>query len=335
MDLLNTLKLLVSTPGASGQEEKVCDTIRTLAAPFVDECTVDIMGNLICHKRGSGPKVMFAAHMDSIGLIVTHIDKDGFLRFGNVGWLPAAAIYQQPVRFTNGTVGTIAVTQNKEGKSFQVSDLYIDIGAKDAEEAKSMVSVGDTAVFASATYSAGTRIISPYLDNRAGCLVLLMAMEALSAHASVSDLYFVFTVQEEVGLRGAKTAAYAIDPDYGIAVDVTDSDDVPETIHSGSAKLGKGAAVKLMDRSIICHPQMVQLLDRLAQDKQIPSQHDIIHAGGTDAGVIHTTHMGVITGGISIPTRYLHTPTEMADRSDLQACADLIKAFAESELPAV
>lgn len=335
MELFEALQLLTSAHGPSGQEGEICDAIRGLAEPLVDECTEDTLGNLICHKKGNGPKVMLAAHMDSIGLVVSHIEKDGFLRFGSLGWLPAAAIYQQPVRFANGVMGTVAVTQDKEEKAFKLSDLYVDIGARSREEAEEMVAVGDTAVFAAQTVRAGTRVISPYLDNRLGCLILLKVMEALQGVHCRNDLYFAFTTQEEVGLRGGKTAAYGIDPDYGLAVDVTDSDDVPEATHSGNCVLGKGAAIKLMDRSVICHPKMVALLDGLAKEKQIPSQHDIINAGGTDAGVIHTTHMGVVTGGVSIPTRYIHTPTEMADMTDINACIDLIKAFAESELPEV
>ena len=161
-------------------------------------------------------------------------------------------------------------------------------------------------------------------------MVLLMAMEQLKA--TENDLYFVFTVQEEVGIRGARTAAYGVDPDYGIAVDVTDSDDIPDAPHECSSMAGKGAAIKVMDSSVICHPAVVAKLDTLAKEQGIAAQKDILKAGGTDAGAIHQTRAGVYTGGISIPTRYIHTPQEMADLDDIKACANLAAAFAQARL---
>ena len=161
-------------------------------------------------------------------------------------------------------------------------------------------------------------------------MVLLLAMERLEA--TDNDLYFVFTAQEEVGIRGAKTAAYGVDPDYGVAVDVTDSDDIPEPDHLCSVQAGKGAAIKVMDRSVICHPAVVKKLEELAAEKGIPAQREVLKAGGTDAGAIHQSRAGVYTGGISIPTRYLHTPLEMADLDDVEACARLAAAFAEAKL---
>ena len=147
-----------------------------------------------------------------------------------------------------------------------------------------------------------------------------------------NDLYFVFSAQEEVGRRGAKTAAWAIDPDYGIAVDVTCADDEPGSEHESSAVCGKGAAVKVMDHSIICPPALVEKLMALGEEQGIPVQRDVLQSGGTDAGPIHQTRAGVYTGGISIPCRYCHTPTELVDLGDVQACADLAAAFAVSRL---
>jgi endoglucanase len=186
------------------------------------------------------------------------------------------------------------------------------------------------AVYNTQTVDACGRVISPYLDNRVSCLVLLMAMEKLGTVDN--DLYFVFTAQEEVGIRGAKTAAWAIDPDYGIAVDVTASDDEPGSKHLVSSVFGGGAAVKVMDSSVICHPQMVDKLMSLAEEKGIKAQRDVIRAGGTDAGAIHLTRAGVYTGGISIPCRYIHTPTEMVERTDVEACVRLVTAFAQTKL---
>ena len=301
-----------------------------MALPFVDECRRDTMGNLIAHKKGSGSRVMFAAHMDSIGCIVTYIEKEGYLRFGKVGGLHAPDLIATPVRFKNGVRGVICLSESVDPKDMTLDDLYIDIGAHDADEAGAMVKIGDTAVYDTPTYAVGDRLVSPYMDNRISCLVLLMAMEELQN--SDNDLYFVFTTQEEVGLRGSKTAAYTIDPDYGIAVDVTGSADALGTKHTCSSKLGGGAAIKVMDSSVICHPQMVSKLEALAKERGIPAQMDVLKAGGTDAGSIHISKMGVLTGGISIPCRYIHSPQEMVDRGDVEACARLVAAFAEASL---
>ncbi len=328
MDILKTLQTLNACHGPSGEERGVAEAIRALAVPHADEHWFDPMGNLIVHKRGSGPKVLFAAHMDSVGMIVTHIEEDGFLRFGKVGGLnPVSALFA-PVRFANGVRGLVG--KNADAKDPAIESMYIDIGAHSREEAERLVRVGDTAVFDAPAFAAGERIISPYLDNRISCVALLAVLESLES--SVNDLYFVFTTQEEVGLRGAKTAAYAIDPDYAVALDVTLSDDLPGAKHNGSSVLGKGAAVKVMDGSVICHPNMVKKLTDLAQKRNIPFQSDVIRSGGTDAGAIHVSRTGVHTGGISIPCRYIHAPTEMVQTSDVEACIRLAAAFACARL---
>ncbi len=330
MDILNMLQQLNACHGPSGDEGEISAVIRKAAAPYADECYADTLGNLIVHKKGSGPKLMFSAHMDSIGFIVTHVEKEGFLRFGKVGGLHAASILHTPVRFKNGVRGLVALDEKVEEKKITLDDLYIDIGAGSESEARSKVQIGDTAVFDAPAFSAGNRLVSPYMDNRISCVVLLMALEQLKS--SGNDLYFVFTVQEELGLRGAKTAAYAISPDYGIAVDVTIAGDALGSKHDGTAVCGGGAAVKVMDNSVICHPQMVERLETLAKKQGIPAQRDVIRGGGTDAGAIHLTRMGVLTGGISIPCRYVHSPVEMVDTRDVNACAKLVAAFAADRL---
>lgn len=331
MELFETLKRLTMAWGPSGCEGEVSALIEELAAPYADEVRRDTLGNLIVHRKGPGAKLMLAAHMDSLGVVVTHIDEKGFARFSKVGGIELPAIYQTSVRFQNGVRGIIAVNEDKEGKELALNDLYLDIGAKSRAEAEKLILPGDMAVFGGEAYEAGGRIVAPYLDNRVGCLVLLMALEAVREPAN--DLYFVFTVQEEVGTRGARTAAYGVAPDWAAAVDVTGSDDVPEAVHGCSTVLGGGAAIKVMDHSVICHPEMVERLTRLAAEKRIPAQRDVLRCGGTDAGAIYGSRGGVITGGISIPCRYMHTTTEMVDRSDIQACAGLVTALAESELP--
>lgn len=332
MDMMNTLTRLVSAFGPSGQEDGIAQVIEELARPYADEISRDTMGNLICRKKGSGPKVMLSAHMDSIGLVATHIDEKGFVHVGAVGGVSVGEVLYAPVRFSNGAQGLICPPENGELAKLKLSDLVVDIGASDEEEAKKLVQVGDTAVYDTPTRAAAGRVISPYLDNRISCLVLLMAMEQLKTWEN--DLYFVFSAQEEVGTRGAKTAAWAIDPDYGIAVDVTGTGDEPGSKHQGSSLCGKGAAVKVMDRSVICSPALVERLMALAEQKGIPAQRDVLQMGGTDAGPIQKTRAGVYAGGISIPCRYTHTPAELADLGDVRACAQLVAAFAECRLEA-
>jgi len=330
MDILHTLSDLTAAFGPSGAENGAARIIEGIAGQYCDEVSHDTMGNLICRKKGSGPKVMFAAHMDSLGLVAAHIDEKGFIRVGAVGGVPLDnALYTQ-VRFENGTCGVVTVSAKADRAKLKISDLAIDIGAANREEASRLVRVGDVAVYNTQLKETCGRFISPYMDNRISCLVLLMAMEQLGE--TENDLYFVFTVQEEVGLRGARTAAWGIDPDYGVVVDVTGADDVLDSKHLVSSVLGGGAAVKVMDKSVICHPQMVERLMALAQENGIPAQRDVIQSGGTDGGVIHTTRAGVYTGGISIPCRYIHTPMEMVDKGDVKACAKLVAAFAQARL---
>lgn len=323
------LRQLISAHGVSGEEEQVRGVIRQMAEPYADDITEDVLGNLIVHQRGGGKKIMLAAHMDSVGIIVTHIEKNGFLRFGAIGGLEPKAIYQTMVRFPNGAMGVIAVDENKEEKEFQLSDLYLDIGAKDQEQAKTMVSVGDTAAFAGPIWDVGERVMGPYLDNRAGCAALLEVMKRTQRPAN--DLYYVFTTQEEVGMRGAKPAAWSVEPEYALAVDVTCPDDQPGALHEATTKVGGGAAIKRMDHSVLCHREVVAKLRQLAEAGQIPVQDDILKTGGTDAGVIHVSRGGVRTGGVSIPCRYTHSQTELIDLADWEACVDLIQAFCESE----
>ncbi len=332
MNITELLRQLNSAHGPAGDEREVAEALRTLAAPFADEITRDTMGNLIFRRKGRGPKVMFAAHMDSIGLIVTHIEPEGFLRFGRLGGLRPHSLLHTTVRFRNGRRGLVSRDEKVDVDKVTLDDLYLDVGAKDRQEAEGMVQVGDTAVYDAPAFEAGGRIVSPHLDNRISCVVMLMAMEALLSAPVEQDLYFVFTAQEELGLRGARTAAYAIDPDYAVAVDVTTTDDALGSKHGGSARLGGGAAIKIMDASVICHPEVTERLSALAAEQGIRVQRDIIKSGGTDAGGIHISRAGVPTGGISVPCRYIHSPVEMVDRSDVEACAALLTAFAAARI---
>lgn len=330
MDILDMMRRLDACHGISGAEKGVADLLAEAARPYVDEITTDVMGNLFCHKKGTGPKLMFAAHMDSIGFMVTHIGKDGFLHVAKLGGVHPVEVQYIPVRFQSGLRGVVVPTEGVEAKDLKMDDLLVDIGASSQEEAERLVKVGDTAVYAGEPAALAQRLSAPYMDDRISCIVLLLAMEQLKQ--SENDLWFVFTVQEEVGLRGAKTAAWGVDPDYGVVVDVTGTDDVPGSKHTSSSVLGGGAAVKVMDSSVICHPAMVRRLVELAQANGIKYQMDVLVRGGTDAGEIHRTRTGVVTGGVSVPCRYIHTPVETVDAADVKACAALVAALAESKL---
>lgn len=331
---LAQLQQLTQTFGPSGSEEDIRALLKKLAVPYADSLTVDSLGNLIAFKQGTGAgqrkKLLFSAHMDSVGVLVTHITKEGYVKFSPLGGLVAADLSRQTVVFQSGLRGVISVPEDKEEKTFRLDDLYLDIGANSKEEAEKLVHLGDPAVFAPTFYVQGERVFANYLDNRAGCLALL---EVLEQAKSVHDLYFLFSVQEEVGLRGGKTGAYGVNPHYGIAVDVTCTDDLPGATHTSTAKLGGGAAIKLLDHSVLCTPQVYEHLDALAKENNIPAQRDIMAFGGTDAGAIAVTRGGVKTGGVSVPCRYTHAPVECMDWKDYEASVTLLTTLAESELP--
>ncbi len=322
---MELLRKLTNEFGPSGREDGIRELIKAECAQYADEIYTDALGNLTVHKKGSGKKIMLAAHMDEIGCAVTYIEKEGYLRFSAVGGLYNKDLNARRVKFSNGTVGIIGC--DEDNKDRKISKMYIDIGAKNREEAEKLVSVGDMCVFLGEFSEQGENVISKALDNRAGCYVLI---EALKKAKSDNDLYFVFTVQEEVGLRGAKTSAYGIMPDYALAIDVTDAGDTPENIKIAT-KLGGGACIKVMDRSVLCDSYVRSVLIELAKNNGISYQLEVMTDGGTDAGAISLTGAGVKTGGISIPTRYIHSPAEMANKSDINACVDLLCAFAANK----
>lgn len=322
------IKDLVESWGPTGFETEVTEKIRAYIADRVDECTVDALGNLIAHKKGSGKKVMFSAHMDEIGIVVTYIDDDGFLRFSNVGGLNVLTMLGGRVRFANGTIGVIG-REKGELKDLTIDKMFIDIGAANKEEAEQKVSVGDFAIFHREFADLGQRLVAKSMDDRIGCAVLVEAIRRLDH--SDNDLYFVFSTQEEVGLRGARTAAYGIDPDLGIAIDVTRTGDTPEAPRM-DVSLGKGAAIKVKDASVIAHPKVKQLMVRLAEANRIKHQLEVLEAGGTDAGAIHLTKSGVPSGTISIPCRYVHSPSEMVDLGDVENCVELVLAICRDPL---
>lgn len=320
------LQQLNACHGPSGDEKEIGELIRKLAEPYATECYFDVLGNLIVHKKGNGEKLMFAGHMDSIGLIVTFIEEDGYLKVGKIGGVnPQAALYR-PIRFKNGTMGVVSVGEKIKKEDITIDNLYIDIGVATRKEAEELVQVGDTAVFSQPAFAMNDALVSSYMDNRISCLVMLEVLKRVASHDK--DLYFVFTTQEEVGLRGAKTSSYQIKPDIGIAVDVTQTAEKDDK-RPVATVLGNGAAIKVMDQSVICHPTIVETLEELAKKHNITHQREVSVIGGTDAGVIHKSGDGVLTGGVSVPCRYIHSCVEMVNRHDVEACIQLLTAFAE------
>ena len=308
--------------GPSGREEQVRELLASLATPYVDEVSTDVLGNLICHKKGNGKKILMAAHMDSIGIVATYIDDKGFIRFSQVGGLFKGDLINITVRFANGTRGVISYEEKTPFKDLMLDNLFIDIGAKDKADAEQQVQIGDFAVFEAPRFEQDGVLCGPYLDNRIGCVTLLLAMEQLAP--TDNDLYFVFTTQEEVGLRGAGTAAFAVAPDFAIAVDVTDTGDTPERKYPMAVKMGAGPTVKVMDSSVLCAPRIREALEHAAEELVIPVQREILQFGGTDTAALQRSRSGVPAGAISIPTRYIHSPSEMCAIADVERAAALL-----------
>lgn len=327
-DTLTLQKQLVEAALPSGFERGVGKVLAELAAPFADEVSADALGNVICRKKGTGDKIMLAAHMDVIGFMVTFIDEKGYLRFETIGGHTPAFLHRTPIRFENGLHGVImcenwADESKKNLNDVRLNSLYIDIGAGSREEAEKLVSIGDVAVFSGEPCEQNGMVLTPYADNLVSCIVLLKTMEALKS--SPYDLYFVFTAQEEVGLRGAGTAAYGIHPDMAIAVDICGTGD---TLSQSDAyldvKLGKGATVKIRDASLICNPQVVEFLRKGAERASVPYQDEILLSGGTDAGSIQRVHGGILSGGVSIPTRNTHSPREIYSLNDVEGAVKIL-----------
>lgn len=318
---MNLLERLLMSISPSGREDSVREIIKNEMSAFCDEVYSDVLGNLICHKKGNGKKLMLAAHMDEIGFVVTHIDDNGFIRFSNVGGIKKYNCINAAVEFTNGTRGVISF-ENKENPSTVMLDkMYIDIGATSKEEAENKVSIGDMAAFKGNFNLEGNRIFSKALDNRSGCWALIRAVSELGE--SENDIYAVFTAQEELGLRGAKTAAYSIMPDMAISVDVSNPGDTPYSTEF-NLELGKGPAIKIKDSSYIIHSAVREILFKCAREEKISYQVEASSVGGTDTGAIHLTGGGIPAGTISIPARYIHSANEVVDKTDLENTAKLL-----------
>jgi putative aminopeptidase FrvX len=315
------IRKLTECYGPSGRETAVREAIRA-ELPTGLEQRVDALGNLIVRKKGSGRRVMLAAHMDEIGVVVTHVDQKGFLRFGAVGGVRLLPLLGTRVRFANGTPGVIGLEKVDDATRTPGMDkFYIDVGARSPKDCP--VQVGDVACFDRPCEARGSRIVAKAMDDRIGCAVLLMAMRELAK--SSHDLHWVFTVQEEVGLRGAVTSGYGVEPELALAVDVTLTGDTPECAPM-AVELGAGPAVKIKDGGMLAHLGVKDWLIRTAEAAGIAYQREVLTGGTTDAMAIQTTRAGVPAGCISVPTRYVHTPSEMVDEADVAGAVKLLVA---------
>jgi endoglucanase len=320
------IKTLVETTGPSGYETKVRDVIRAEIEPLADKVHIDALGNLIATQgepANNGKKIMLAAHMDEIGIIATHVDENGFVRFTTIGGVNPRTCVGGRVRFLDGTLGVIGHEYIKDrSKLPTIEQMYIDVGAKN--RASCPVKVADTAAFERPFLDLGDRLVSKAMDDRIGAAVLIETLRQLED--SPHQIFYVFSVQEEVGLRGATTAAYGINPDIGIALDVTLSGDTPKGIKM-EVGLGKGPAIKVRDSGMFSDPQVVDWMVKTAERNKLPYQLEVLEGGTTDARAIQLSRAGVPSGCISIPCRYVHAPSEMVDLNDVQNAVKLLVAL--------
>jgi tetrahedral aminopeptidase len=321
------IQRLVETVGPSGYEAQIRNVIREEIEPLVDDMRVDNLGNLIARTGESNSealKIMLSAHVDEIGLIATHIDDSGFIRFLPIGGVRPHSCPGGRVRFLDGLEGVIGVEHLANMPRVSSSNtvpgfeqMFIDVGVSQRKDCP--VRVGDMAVFDRSFLDMGERLVSKAMDDRIGAAVLIESLRWMKDHSIrlPHQLFFVFSVQEEVGLRGAMTAAFGVDPDLGLAVDVTASGDTPKGLKM-EVGLGKGPAIKVRDEGMLTDPRVVDWMVSSAKRIGVPYQLEVLVGGTTDARSIQLTRAGVPAGCLSIPCRYIHTPSEMVDYRDVQ-----------------
>jgi len=342
-EIKKLLERLSNAHGVSGYEGSVRQIIEDEIRPYVDEIRTDKMGNLITTKKGSTPVLMLAAHMDEIGLMVKYVDENGFCGFTTTGgWFDQTLLSQRMILHTeNGPVyGAIGskpphvMKEDERKKVVKAEDMFIDVGATSKEDAEKLgVKVG-TPVTSDMVFKplGNDRVVGKAFDNRAGCVMLIEAVKQMKELDAT--VHAVFTVQEEVGLKGAKTSAFGLNPDVAIATDVTITGDHPGIEKKDSAnELGKGPSVTVSDadgRGIIVPEQVLKWLNETAESNNIPYQPEVGSGGTTDATAIHLTRGGIPTGVVSIPTRYIHTPVSVMSIGDIEKTIQLIVRAAEN-----
>jgi endoglucanase len=325
------LRKLTDTFGPSGYEDAVRELIRKEIKGFADEVRVDALGNLIARKgvaRKGGKKIMIAAHMDEIGLMVTHVDEKGFVRFTGIGGIYPRNLPGGRVRFVNGRMGVIGLEPTDKASDVPALDkMFIDAGASGKKDCP--VKTGDVAAFERPFLDLGARVVAKSIDDRVGCAVAIEALRGLKS--TPHEVYFVFTTQEEVGTRGAQTSAYGIDPDLGFSIDITGWGDTPGQKDFDVA-LGGGPAIKIRDGGMLSDPRIVDWMIRAAEKAKIPYQREVLLGGTTDARAMQLVRAGIPVGCVSIPCRYVHTPSEMVDLDDVENAVKLIVALLRSPI---
>lgn len=333
---IKLLKEICETPGAPGFEQRIRKVVLRELKGLTDEVNIDNMGNVIALKKGKArKKVMVAAHMDEIGFIVTHIDEQGFLRFHTLGGFDPKTLTAQRV-IVHGKKDIIGVMGSKpihimsveeRGKNVKIEDFFIDLGLP-KKEVEKYISVGDPITRERDLIEMGDNVNCKSIDNRISVFILIETLKKLKGTKLPYDLYAVFTVQEEVGIRGANVSSLQIQPDFGFGLDTTIAYDVPGARpHESVTKLGEGTAIKIMDSSTICDYRMVAFMKKTADKHKIKWQPEILPAGGTDtAGIQRMSAGGAISGAVSIPTRHIHQVIEMANKKDIQGSIDLLSA---------
>ncbi len=338
------LQYLSDAFGPSGFEEEVRERITALVTPLVDEVRVDALGNLFAIRRGTGDRtLMLDAHMDEIGFMVTYIEEQGFLRVAPLGGWDQRVVpaHQLVVRADDGSMvrGVFGsppphlTLASERDRAFKLDDLFVDIGATSvAEVAELGIHVGSPAVmhypFAHLQQDA---VLGKAFDDRAGCAVILMALAALQNEAPEVTIAAAFTVQEEVGLRGAEVAARQIAPDIALALECTIAADVPGIpTHRTPTRQGKGPSISVLDNTMIGMPRVINALTGVANAEGLRWQYKVPAPGGTDAGVIHRSGSGVLTGVVSLPGRYIHSASTVVRTGDIEQAAALVAAFARA-----
>ncbi|MEQ9459920.1 MAG: M20/M25/M40 family metallo-hydrolase [Phycisphaeraceae bacterium] len=348
------LEQLTTTAGVPGREHRVRQLIEKQVKPLVDELRTDRLGSLIATryprtksgaKKNAKPslRIMIAAHMDQIGFVVKHIDSNGFLRLVSVGGFDTRNLFARLVKVCpdvrdpkkdlpgvlnpGGKPVHIASAEDRK-KVPEIDELTVDLGLP-AEKVKKLVKIGDMVVLDAPVRSVGQSIVSQCMDNRVACYIAIEALRRLKAHNA--EINIVFTVQEEVGLRGAGPAAFGIKPDVGIALDTTlccDTPGVPDT--ERVTEQGQGVGLNVMDGAAITDLDLYEQIEAIATRKKIKAQRTLLHRGGTDAGTMQRAGEGIPVMTLLTPTRYIHTVTEMVHRDDLQSAIDLLTAYLES-----